>query len=85
MKLNFQTKFQIQVLLTDTGEYAIRYPMDTNINIEDELIREINYNDPHAVIDATDWTSISRQQHQEKFDTILTEDSDMFHKFFNKH
>ncbi len=78
----FKPFCQIQVLLTDTGEYAIRYPMDTDINIDDELIREINYNDPHAVIDATDWTSISRQQHQETFDTILTEDSDMFQKFF---
>jgi len=78
----FKPWCQLQVLLTDTGEYALRYPMDTNIKVAPELIKEINYNDPHAVIDATDWTSISREQHQQKFSTNLKEDSDMFQKYF---
>ncbi|MCB1581614.1 MAG: hypothetical protein R3E90_15080 [Marinicella sp.] len=78
----FKPYCQLQVLLTDTGEYALRYPMDTTLNIEPELITDINFNDPHAVIDATEWTGLSRDEHQKKYQTKLSEDSDMFQKYY---
>ncbi len=78
----FKPFCQIQVLLTDTGEYAIRYPLDTAIEVAPELVKEINFNDPHAVIDATEWTGLSREEHQEKYQSKLSEDSDMFQKYY---
>ena len=78
----FKPYCQLQVLLTDTGEYALRYPLNLDFEIDPDLVKEMTYNDPHAVIDATDWTGISRNQHQLKFNTVLSEDSDMFQKFF---
>lgn len=78
----FKPFCQMQVLLTDTGEYALRYPMDASLDIDSDLVKEITFNDPHAVIDATEWTGISREQHQKKYATTLKEDSDMFQKYY---
>lgn len=78
----FNPYCQLQILLTDTGEYALRYPLNLDFEISDDLVRTLNFNDPHSQIDATDWTGISRQQHQAEFDSVLTEESDMFQKYF---
>jgi len=78
----FKPFCQLEILLTDLGQYALRYPMDTEIDVADDIIEKMKFNDPHSVIDATDWTSIKRDAHQQKFQTIMTEDSDMFQKFF---
>jgi len=78
----FKPYCQLQVLLTDTGEYALRYPLDAKLDVPSDIIEDIVFNDPHAVLDVTDWTNISRVDHQEKYSTTLSEDSDMFQKFF---
>lgn len=80
--LGFNPMCQLQVLLTDTGNYALRYPFDSPIPVPEELIQTLQFNDPYARIDATDWTRIARDQHQQKFASELSEDSDMFQKFF---
>ena len=78
----FKPYCQLQVLLTDTGEYALRYPLILDFDISADLVKDIQFNDPNAQIDATDWTGISRQQHQKEFNSILSEDTDMFQKHF---
>ncbi|MFC3193889.1 hypothetical protein ACFODZ_06525 [Marinicella sediminis] len=78
----FKPFCQLQVLLTDTGEYALRYPQELGFELDPELVRELNFNDPHSEIDATEWTHIAREQHQQEYDTTLREDSDMFQKYF---
>lgn len=80
--LGFKPYCQLQVLLTDTGEYALRYPLKLDFEIPTELVKTIEYNDPNAQIDATDWTGISREEHQQQFNSTLSEDADMFQKFF---
>ncbi len=80
--LGFKPYCQLQVLLTDTGEYALRYPLTLDFDISADLVKTIQFNDPNAQIDATEWTGISRQQHQDQFGSILSEDADMFQKFF---
>lgn len=78
----FNPYCQLQVLLTDTGEFALRYPLEIDFEVDSELVKEIQYNDPNAQIDATEWTGISRNKHQETFKTQLSEDADMFQKYF---
>jgi hypothetical protein len=78
----FKPYCQLQVLLTETGHYALRYPVKLGFDINPDLVKSIKYNDPHAVIDATSWTGISREQHQKDFFTELSEDSDLFQKYF---
>ncbi|VAW47094.1 hypothetical protein MNBD_GAMMA02-1730 [hydrothermal vent metagenome] len=79
----FNPYCQLQILLTDTGEYALRYPLTLDFEISSDLVRPIQYNDPNAQIDATEWTGISREQHQKEFGSILKKDADMFQKFFH--
>lgn len=80
--LGFKPYCQLQVLLTDTGEYALRYPLDIDFEIDEDLIQTIQYNDPNAQIDATEWTGILREEHQQKFNTTLSEKDDMFQKYY---
>jgi len=78
----FNPYCQLQVLLTDTGEYALRYPLTLDFEISPDLVRPIQYNDPNSQIDATEWTGISREQHQKEFSSTLKEDANMFQKIF---
>jgi hypothetical protein len=80
--LGFKPYCQLQVLLTDTGQYALRYPLTLDFKISEDLVKTIQYNDPNAQIDATEWTGIRREQHQQEFNSVLTEDEDLFQKFF---
>jgi len=78
----FNPYCKLQVLLTDTGEYALRYPLTLDFEINADLVKNIQFNDPNSQIDATEWTGIRRKQHQKEFSSILGEDADMFQKFF---
>ncbi len=78
----FKPYCQLQILLTDTGEYALRYPLDLDFEIDSELVKHIQFNDPNARINVTDWTGISRDQHQLKYASTLTQEADMFQKFY---
>ncbi|WP_223787795.1 hypothetical protein [Marinicella meishanensis] len=80
--LGFKPMCQLQVLLTDTGQYALRYPFDSNTPVPEGLVQTMQFGDPHARIDATEWTSIRRDEHQQKFASELSEDSDLFQKYF---
>lgn len=80
----FKPFCQLQVLLTEQGKYALKYPLDANqIQIDPKLIEEINYQDPHAIIDATEWTGIKRQQHQKQQQSELIESEDLFQKYYH--
>lgn len=78
----FNPYCQLQVLLTDLGQYALRHPVDVDFDVAEDLVQTLQFNDPHSVIDATEWTNIRREQHQQQYHTTLREDSDMFQKYF---
>ncbi|MCX7546039.1 hypothetical protein [Marinicella gelatinilytica] len=78
----FKPFCQLQVLLDDAGLYNLRYPTDTNIEFEENLIKDVTYQDPNALIDGTEWTSIKRQEFQESFKTELITEEDLFQKYF---
>lgn len=80
----FKPFCQLQVLLTEQGKYALKYPLDASqIQIDQNLIEEINYQDPHAIIDATDWTGVKREQHQKQQMSKLIESEDLFQKYYH--
>jgi len=58
----FKPWCQLQVLLDDQGRYALRYPLDVKVPVPAAFIQDINYNDPHALIDATEWSSLRREE-----------------------
>jgi len=78
----FKPFCQLQVLLTDTGEYALRFPQELGFEVDPEIVRELQFNDPHSEIDATEWTNLAREEHQQQYGSVLREDSDMFQKYF---
>lgn len=78
----FKPYCQLQVLLTDTGEYALRYPLDIDFALAPESIKKLAFNDPHSQIDATEWTGLAREAHQQKYQSTLEEDEDMFQKYY---
>lgn len=80
--LGFKPYCQLQVLLTDTGQYALRYPLTLDFEISADLVKTIQFNDPNAQIDVTEWTGIKRAEHQRSFNSVLTEDEDLFQKYF---
>ncbi len=57
----FKPWCQLQVLLDDQGHYALRFPLDTPAPVPAEYVRQINFQDPHARIDATEWSSLRRE------------------------
>jgi hypothetical protein len=58
----FKPWCQMQVLLDDQGRYALRYPLDANVPVPPEYIQDINYVDPHSRVDATEWSSLRREE-----------------------
>ncbi len=78
----FKPFCQLQVLLDETGRYYLRYPTDSDIEFEPDLIEEVTYQDPHSRVDATEWTSIKRDEYQQQFDTILITEEDLFQKYY---
>lgn len=78
----FKPFCQLQVLLDDLGHYNLRYPTETNIEFDAPLIQDITYQDPHARIDATEWTSIKREEYMQAFNTQLITEEDLFQKYY---
>lgn len=78
----FKPMCQLPILLTDTGEYALKYPLDAGITISETLIRNLTFKDPHATIDATEWTHLKRQETSETQFMTLIEKENMFQKLF---
>lgn len=80
--VGFKPLCQMPVLLTDTGQYALKYPLDANLEVSEKLIEVMVFGDPHATIDATDWTHIKRKAHAKAQSMALKEDEDMFQKHY---
>lgn len=78
----FKPFCQLQVLLDDSGRYNLRYPTDSKLDFKPELIQEIIYQDPHALVDATEWTSIKRDEYMKRFHTELLTEEDLFQKYY---
>lgn len=78
----FKPYCQLQVLLDDSGKYILRFPLDAPVSLSDTLAQEIIYQDPNAIVDATEWTSIKREEHQQTFHSEFIVEEDLFQKFF---
>ena len=73
---------QMQILLSELGQYILRTPLDNHvIDIDESLIEQHTFNDPHAMIDATSWTSISRDEYAEKYQCRVIETEDTLNKY----
>lgn len=71
----FKPYCQLQILLSDTGYYILRTPLDNNIfEIDPQLIESQKFNDPHAMIDSTLWTSIKREEYANKYQCKIIEE-----------
>lgn len=73
---------QIQVLITNNGTYAVRYPFEINFPISQEAIKEMAFADPHATIDVSEWTSIKREQHQKKYASKFHEERNTLRRYY---
>jgi len=78
----FKPFCQLQILLDDSGRYNLRYPTDTAIEFDPDLIQDTTYRDPHARVDATEWTSIGRDHYSQQFHTALIAEEDFFQKYY---
>lgn len=75
---------QLQILLSETGQYILRTPLDNNvIEIDKELIEQHQFSDPHALIDATLWTGTSRKDYASKYQCKIIETDSTFNKNFH--
>ncbi|MFK8011766.1 MAG: hypothetical protein AB8B80_06975 [Marinicellaceae bacterium] len=80
----FKPYCQMQVLLSELGQYILRTPLDTdNIQIDESLIEDHKFNDQHAMLDTTLWTSISRNEYAKKFACKIIESEDEINKYFH--
>jgi len=65
---------QMQILLSDTGHYILRTPLDKPaIELDKSLIEDQTFKDPHAMLNATLWTSIKREQYAKDFQCKIIE------------
>src|SRR5690606_19743666 len=78
----FKPYCQLQVLLDDSGKYILRFPLDASLSLPETLVQEVIYQDPNAIIDTTEWTSIKREEYRQKFHSELIVEEDLFQKFF---
>jgi len=75
---------QMQILVSDLGQYILRTPLENNtFEIDEELIEQQTFRDPHAMIDSTSWTSINRQEYAEKYQCTVIESEDAFSRYFH--
>jgi hypothetical protein len=80
----FKPFCQMQILLSDMGQYILRTPLDTDlIDIDESIIEQQQFNDPHAMFDTTLWTGINRDKYAEQYQCKIIESSDTFNKYFH--
>jgi hypothetical protein len=80
----FKPFCQMQILLSELGYYFLRTPLDTDhIQIDEKLIIEENFNDPHAMVDTTLWTNLKREEYAKNFKGKIIESEDTFNKIFH--
>jgi hypothetical protein len=79
----FKPYCQFQILLSKLGQYILRTPLDSStIKLDESIIEEHTFNDPHAMFDTTLWTSIKREDYADKYQCKIIEDEDKFNKKF---
>jgi len=78
----FKPFCQFQILLSDLGQYILRTPLD-GVDIPKELIEPHQFNDPHAMLDATLWTGVSRQEYADKYQCKIIKTEDEFNKYYH--
>ena len=77
----FKPFCQLQILVSDTGQYVLRTPIDNNaIKIDEKLIENVNFSDPAAFIDASHWTITKRQEYAKTYHCKTIEKNDKFEK-----
>jgi len=80
----FKPFCQMQILLSDMGQYILRTPLNNkSLKIEENLIQEQTYVDPHAMVDSTLWTSTKREEYANQFKCKIIESEDTFNKYFH--
>jgi len=80
----FKPYCQMQILLSDTGQYILRTPLDGNIfPINNELIEQHSFNDPHAQFDTTLWTSTKRDEYAKNYQCKIIESEDTLNRYFH--
>jgi hypothetical protein len=80
----FKPFCQMQILLSDMGQYILRTPLDNkSLKIDKDLIEEQTFVDPHAMVDTTLWTSIKREEYANQFQCKVIETEDSFNKYFH--
>ena len=80
----FKPYCQLQILLSDLGHYILRTPLDNHVfEIDENLIEDQTFKDPHAKIDATLWTSTKREKFAEEYKCSIIESEDEFNKYFH--
>jgi hypothetical protein len=80
----FKPYCQMQVLLSDIGQYILRTPLDDNsFSIDSELIESQNFNDPHAQFDTTLWTSTKRDEYVSQYQCKIIESEDTLQRYYH--
>ncbi len=80
----FKPYCQMQILLSDIGQYILRTPIDDNIfPIDSELIEPQNFNDPHAQFDTTLWTSTKRDKYASQYQCEVIESEDTLQRYYH--
>jgi hypothetical protein len=79
----FKPFCQMQVLISDLGQYHIRYPLDNDsLTIPESIIKDINYYEPHAILDATLWTGTKREEYAAKYKCEIIEGEEKFNRTY---
>ena len=80
----FKPFCQMQILLSDLGQYILRTPLDNNsVKIPEELIEAHQFNDPHAMFDTTLWTGTTRQKYADQYQCKIVETEDAFSRYYH--
>ena len=80
----FKPYCQMQILLSEMGQYMLRTPLDTSsIKIDESLVVEEKFRDSHAMLDSTLWTNVSREEYASKFKCKIIQTEDDINKFFH--
>ncbi len=80
----FKPYCQLQVLLSETGQYVLRTPLDDNVfTLDKKLIEPQTFNDPHAQFDTTLWTSTKREEYANKYQCKIIESEDTLQRYYH--
>lgn len=80
----FKPYCQMQILLSEMGQYILRTPLDNNVfSIDEKLIEQHTFKDPHAQFDTTLWTSIKRDAYVKNYQCKIIESEDSINRYYH--